>query len=70
MIIDVHSHVLLDVDDGWMAKSGMLRPLGDGNALLQIRGIPMIAAEDLLSPEKQAHEAELAGLSLRIISSV
>lgn len=69
-IIDIHSHVLLDVDDGWMVQSGLLRPNEDGSAILQLRGIPMHAAEDLLSSEKQARMAEEAGVSLRIISNV
>lgn len=70
MIIDIHSHVILGVDDGWMAQSGLLRPLGDGSAMLQIRGVPMHATEDLISAEKQARITEEAGVSLRIISSV
>lgn len=69
-IIDIHSHVLLGVDDGWMFQSGLLRPLGDGSAILQLRGIPMHATADLVSTEKQARVMEESGVTLRIISNV
>lgn len=70
MIIDIHSHVLLDVDDGWLFRSGLFRPLEGGGALAVLEGIPMEAAEDLVSPEKQARVAEEAGVAVRIVSSV
>jgi len=70
MVIDIHSHVLLGVDDGWLVRSGLFRPLPDGSALAVLRGIPMHAAEDLLSTEKQTRVADEAGVSLRILSSV
>ncbi len=70
MIIDIHSHVLLGVDDGWLFSSGLFRPLDGGGALAVLRGIPMQAAEDLVSLEKQAGVIEEAGVTLRIVSSV
>lgn len=70
MIIDIHSHVLLGVDDGWLFRSGLFRPLRDGGALAVLQGIPMQATEDLVSTEKQARVTEKAGVSLRLVSSV
>jgi len=70
VIVDVHSHVLLGVDDGWLFGSGLFRPLDGGGALTVLDGIPMQAAEDLVSPEKQARVIDQAGVALRIVSSV
>ena len=66
----MHTHVLLGVDDGWMMQSGLLQRLEDGSAMLRLCGIPMRAAEDFLSTEKQRRVAEEAGIGVRIISCV
>lgn len=70
MIIDVHSHILLGVDDGWLFRSGLFRSHEDGGAVTVLGGIPMHATEDLLSREKQARVTEEAGVSVPIVSSV
>jgi len=70
MIVDIHSHVLLGVDDGGLFRSGLFRAHEGEGAITVLGGIPMHATEDLLSREAQARVAEEAGVSLRVVSSV
>lgn len=68
MVIDIHSHRFLAVDDGFLLAAGYMQAIPPSAAVIRVDGFTFPASGDLSDPARQQDVLEQAGVSLCLIS--